>query len=136
MSEHVHDRLALAAAGALEDEAEARRVEAHLAECAECAADAAAWATLSGELRRLPSPRVPAALAARTRAGVEARFAARAERAWNRAALGIHGGVRVDARGRRVAAASTCCGASWRCGWARPWLRPPGGTQPTYSRDG
>ena len=89
MSGHVHDRLPLAAAGALEDEAEARRVEAHLAECAECAADAAAWATLSGELRRLPSPRLPAALAARTRAGVEARFAARAERAWNRAALGF-----------------------------------------------
>ena len=88
MSEHVHDRLALAAAGALDD-AEARRVEAHLAGCAECAAEAAAWATLSGELRRLPSPRVSAALVARTRAAVEARFAARAERAWNRAAIGF-----------------------------------------------
>lgn len=86
MSGHVLDRLALAAAGAL-DAAEAALVEAHVRECAACAAEAEAWRGLAEWLRRLPEPRPSPALAARTRAIVEARLAERAERAWNRAAL-------------------------------------------------
>ena len=88
MSGHVHDRLPLAAAGAL-DATEASSGEAHVRECAACAAEAAAWGAMAAELRRAPAPRPSGALAARTRAAVEARFAARAERAWNRAAIGF-----------------------------------------------
>ena len=88
MSGHVHERLPLAAAGAL-DAAETTQVEAHVGECAACAAEAAQWGVLTAELRRLPAPRPAAALVARTRVAVEGRFAARAERAWNRAAIGF-----------------------------------------------
>lgn len=89
MSGHVNDRLALAAAGALDRGAEAARVEAHLSECPECAAERAAWEALADGLRRLPAPAPSPALVARTRSFVEAALAARAERAWNRAALGF-----------------------------------------------
>lgn len=88
MSAHVTDLLALAAAGALGPE-EAARVEAHLRECAACAAEAAAWRSLAGGLGRLPSPRPSRALVTCTVEAVEARLAERSERAWNRAALGF-----------------------------------------------
>jgi anti-sigma factor RsiW len=88
MSAHVEDRLALAAAGLL-DPAEAAAVEAHVRGCAACAAEAASWRGLAGDLRRLASPHASEALVAHTRAAVESRLAARAERAWNRAALGF-----------------------------------------------
>jgi hypothetical protein len=58
-------------------------------ERAACGAEAAAWGAMAAELRRATAPRPSVALAARTRAAVEARFAARAERAWNRAAIGF-----------------------------------------------
>jgi anti-sigma factor RsiW len=88
MSAHPEDRLALAAAGLL-GPAEAAALEAHVGECAACAAEAAAWRDLAGDLRRLAPPHASPALVARTRSAVEARLAARAERAWNRAALGF-----------------------------------------------
>jgi len=88
MSDHVTDRLALAAAGGL-DSAEESRVEAHLAGCASCAKDAAEWRRLAEGLGRLPAPRPSRALVARTMEAVERRFAERSERAWNQAALGF-----------------------------------------------
>jgi anti-sigma factor RsiW len=88
MSDHVSDRLALAAAGAL-DPAEQARVEAHLGVCPTCAAEAAEWRGLAAGLRALPAPRPSGALVMRTVAGVEKLLAERSERAWSRAALGF-----------------------------------------------
>lgn len=88
MSGHVRELLALAAAGALPPE-ERGRVDAHLGECAACAAEAAAWRALGEELGALPAPRASRALVARTVEAVEERLAERSERAWNRAALGF-----------------------------------------------
>ena len=88
MSDHVTDRLALAAAGAL-DPAEQARVEAHLGECATCASGGGGVARPRRGARHaaraaaVPRPRV------RTVAGVERLLAERSERAWNRAALGF-----------------------------------------------
>jgi anti-sigma factor RsiW len=88
MSAHVDDRLPLAAAGVLAPD-EAEMLDAHVRDCPACARQAARWRGMGDELRRMPQPRPTAALVARTRAAVEARFAARAEQAWNRAALGF-----------------------------------------------
>jgi len=88
MSAHVTSLLPLAAAGALEGD-EAARVEQHLRECATCAAEAAEWRRLVDALGRMPAPRTPPALVARTLEVVEERLAERAERAWNGAALGF-----------------------------------------------
>jgi anti-sigma factor RsiW len=88
MSGHVTDLLALAAARALEP-AEEARVEAHLRECAACGSEAATWRRLAEGLGRMPAPRPSRALVARTVEAVEERLAERAERAWNRAALGF-----------------------------------------------
>ncbi|HEY6554499.1 MAG TPA: zf-HC2 domain-containing protein, partial [Vicinamibacteria bacterium] len=65
MSDHVTDRLGLAAAGAL-DPAEESRVQAHLAGCATCMAAAGQWRDLAEGLRSLPAPRPSRALLART----------------------------------------------------------------------
>ncbi len=88
MSAHVTELLALAGAEAL-DPAEAARVEAHLLECAACAAEAGEWRRLADALGRLPSARPSRSLVARTVEAVEAHLAERAEQAWNRAALGF-----------------------------------------------
>lgn len=88
MSEHVTDRLSLEAAGALDPD-EAARVEAHLSECAACAARAAGWRALAEDLRRLPQAQPSPALVARTQRTVVWQLAERTERAWNRAALGF-----------------------------------------------
>ncbi len=88
MSAHVTRLLPLASAGAL-DADEAARVEEHLRECAACAAEAAEWRRLVDGLAGLPAPRPPRALVARTVEAIEERLAERAERAWNRAALGF-----------------------------------------------
>ncbi len=77
MSAHLGERLGLAAAGLLAP-AEAAAVEAHLRDCAACAAEAASWRGPVEELRARPLAAVPPALAARV-----------AEQAWNRAALGF-----------------------------------------------
>jgi anti-sigma factor RsiW len=88
MSDHVTDRLALAAAGAL-DAAEESQVGEHLGECASCATEAAAWRDLALKLRTLPTPRPSRALLARTVESVEKHFAERSERVWSQAALGF-----------------------------------------------
>jgi anti-sigma factor RsiW len=88
MSRHVRELLPLAAAGACEP-AETARVEAHLRECAECAAEAAAWRRVTEGLQRLPAPVPSRALVDLTVEAVERRLAERSERAWNRAALGF-----------------------------------------------
>ena len=88
MSGHVTDRLALAAAGALDPE-EAARVEAHLRECGACAAEAAAWRRLVERLAGMPAPRPSRAVVARAVEAVEGLLAERRESAWNRAALGF-----------------------------------------------
>jgi anti-sigma factor RsiW len=88
MSGHVTELLALAAAGALEP-AETARVEAHLRECATCAAEAEQWRVLAEGLERMSAPRPSRALVARTAVAVEERLAEGIERAWNRAALGF-----------------------------------------------
>lgn len=88
MSAHVEDRLALHAARGL-DPGEEARVEAHLRECSACAAAARSWQVLAEGLRELEDPRPEPGLLARTRTTVERRLAARADQAWNRAALGF-----------------------------------------------
>jgi anti-sigma factor RsiW len=88
VSAHVTPLLALAAAGAL-DATEAERVAAHLGECEACAVRAAEWRQLADALHRLPQPRPDSGLVARTREAVESLVAERAERAFNRAALGF-----------------------------------------------
>jgi anti-sigma factor RsiW len=88
VSAHVSELLALSEARAL-DPAEAARVETHLRECPACAAEAAEWRRLLEGLGRLPAPRPSRALVARTLEVVEERLAERAERRWNRAALGF-----------------------------------------------
>lgn len=84
MSEHdkIRELLALAAAGALEPD-QMRKLEAHLAGCAECARELEGWNGLAGRLRRIPTPRPPVALVERTRARMVAVLAAEAERRWN-----------------------------------------------------
>ncbi len=88
MSEHVRDRLPLAAAGALDPD-ETARVATHLAECAACAALAAEWRALAAGLRGLPQPKPAATLLGRSRRTIEWQLAGRRERAWNRVALGF-----------------------------------------------
>jgi predicted anti-sigma-YlaC factor YlaD len=92
MSAHVTERLALAAAGAL-DALESERVAAHLVDCSACAARAEEWRGLADVLRRLPQPRPRPALVARTREAIEALVAERADRIFNRAALGFAVGL-------------------------------------------
>jgi anti-sigma factor RsiW len=88
MSGHVTDLLPLAAAGCL-DAVEAARVERHIEQCPSCAREAAAWHVMTRGLGHLPAPKPSRALVARTITAVEERLAQRAERAWNRAALGF-----------------------------------------------
>ena len=88
MSGHVSELLPLAAAGAL-DAQEQARVAAHVAGCEACAREAESWRRVAAELGRLPASRPSGALVARTVEAVEAHLAERAERAWNRAALGF-----------------------------------------------
>jgi anti-sigma factor RsiW len=88
MSAHVTELLPLVAAGAL-DAREQARVAAHLDECEACAGEALAWRRVATGLRELTAPRPSRALVARTVEAVEIRLAERAERAWNRAALGF-----------------------------------------------
>ena len=67
MSDHesVRELLALSAAGLL-DPGEERLVRDHARQCAACAAELDAYATLSAGLSALPSPQPPADLVRRT----------------------------------------------------------------------
>jgi anti-sigma factor RsiW len=76
--ERFRELLALAAADAL-DGGEQRALERHLAECAACAAEFEEWRALSAGLKRLPTPRAPAALVERTHAQIQRKLAARNE---------------------------------------------------------
>jgi anti-sigma factor RsiW len=88
MSEHnlFREMFPLGVAGGL-DPADEQRLERHLAACADCSAEFERWRDLAGALRRLPTPQVAAGLIERTRAKVEAQFAAESERRWNRGVL-------------------------------------------------
>ena len=68
MNEHerIREQMPLASAGAL-DASEERELSQHLAGCAECSAEFERWRELGAGLRRLPTPRAPAALVERTR---------------------------------------------------------------------
>ena len=79
MSEHdsIRELLTLAASGVL-DADEERRVQRHLATCSGCAAELESWRSLTGALRRLPTPQASAAMVERTRAQVTCELAARA----------------------------------------------------------
>jgi anti-sigma factor RsiW len=74
----MRERLAAAAAGALEPD-ELRRVEAHAAECDQCAAELQMLYATAAGLAALPMPKVPAGLSGRTKARVRARAGAAAE---------------------------------------------------------
>ncbi|HKT50927.1 MAG TPA: zf-HC2 domain-containing protein [Candidatus Angelobacter sp.] len=71
--------LTLAAARAL-DGAEQARVEAHIRDCADCAAELASMQRIAAALGGLPAPQPSLGLAARTRLRVAAEMAARAKR--------------------------------------------------------
>jgi anti-sigma factor RsiW len=88
MSGHLSELLPLAAAGAL-DAREQAQLAAHLGVCEACAREAAAWRDVALGLGQLPASRPSRALVARTVEAVEVLLAERAERAWNRAALGF-----------------------------------------------
>ena len=81
MNEHesIRELLALAAAGAL-DEDEQRELGRHLAECSACNAELDAWRGLAASLKRLPTPQAPSMLVERTRSRVALELAAIAER--------------------------------------------------------
>jgi anti-sigma factor RsiW len=84
MNDHdeMHKLLPLAAAGALEAQ-EQRQLEAHLRDCAACAAELERWSELGTALRHLPTPQPPALVIERVRARAEAELAAQAEGRWN-----------------------------------------------------
>ena len=77
--EAIREMLALAAAGAL-DEKEARLVEEHAANCTDCAAELERWQSLTGALRRVPTPQPSRELIARVRAQAEWKLAEETER--------------------------------------------------------
>ncbi len=126
MNAHRRDLLPLFVAGTLEG-AERDRVEGHLRECPDCAAEAAAWGVVVEELRRVPAPVPSRALVVRTLGAVERALAEREEQAWNRKVLGL-----------LVAFAWTSIVASWFvadlvAGGIAQWLqRPVGGAAAWY----
>lgn len=81
MSEHekIRELLALAAAGAL-DCSEETALTAHLRSCPACAANLEIWHGIQSHLRRIPTPRAPAALVARTVALAQNRMIEESER--------------------------------------------------------
>jgi anti-sigma factor RsiW len=85
MSEHdeVRQLLALAVAGAL-TRAEEERVAAHLRLCGTCSQEMEDWRSITGTLRRLPTPQPPARILQTTMARAEARLAEQSEQQWNR----------------------------------------------------
>jgi anti-sigma factor RsiW len=84
MSEHdkIRELLALAAAGAL-DEQEEQLVARHLRECAACSAEQETWSMIGSALRRLPTPQPRANVVERARAAAQIRLAEKFEQRWN-----------------------------------------------------
>lgn len=76
MTDHdaIHGLLSLAASDDL-DAAEENRVAAHVARCAECAAELERWSGVLGDLRRLPTPQPSAAAVMQARAMAQAELA-------------------------------------------------------------
>jgi len=84
--DEIRELLGLAAAGELDAEAE-DRVARHVQDCAACAAELEDWQFLARGLRRLPTPRPPAAVVERARAKAAFVFAQQEERRHNRGVL-------------------------------------------------
>lgn len=85
MSEHdkIRELLPLAAAGALTS-AEEERVVAHMRLCAACSHEMEEWRSITGSIRRVPTPQPPARLLQVTLARAEAKLVDQAEHDWNR----------------------------------------------------
>jgi anti-sigma factor RsiW len=85
MKEHdkLREELSLAAAGALRDDEE-QRVLRHAESCADCAAELAEWQSITGGLRRLPTPQPRGEVVERAVARAAIRFAEEAEYRSNR----------------------------------------------------
>jgi hypothetical protein len=77
--DEIRDLLAFAAAQTL-DGAQQAKVDAHIHECADCAAELASMQRITAALGSVPAPQPSLGLAARTRLRVAAEMAARAER--------------------------------------------------------
>jgi anti-sigma factor RsiW len=84
--DEIRELLALAAAGALDEEAE-DRVARHANECASCAAELVRWGYLARGLRRVPTPRPAAAVVERARARAQLALTKEADRRRNRGVL-------------------------------------------------
>jgi hypothetical protein len=81
--ERAREWMALAAAKSLDD-SEERELSAHLAGCAECAAEFDGWRELGTALRRIPTPQAPTALVQRVRVSLVTHAMQRAEQRSNR----------------------------------------------------
>lgn len=88
LSEHeiTRERMALAVAGALEEDEE-RELSRHLAVCNECAVEFDRWRELASAMRRLPTPQAPAAMVERARMRMVAHLMARTEQRANHRAM-------------------------------------------------
>lgn len=88
LTEHeiTRERMALAAAGALDDREE-RELTAHLSTCNDCAVEFDRWRELTGAMRRLPTPQAPPALVEQVRARMVAYSYAKAEQRANHRAM-------------------------------------------------
>src|SRR5574337_1512838 len=84
--ETIREMLALAAAGALEPDEQAK-LDRHVVGCAECAAELERWRALASGLKRLPTPQPSPMLVQRVRARMEIAVAERAEKARSRTTL-------------------------------------------------
>jgi predicted anti-sigma-YlaC factor YlaD len=84
--DEIRELLALAAAGALDEQAQ-DRVAQHISECASCAAEFVRWGYLARGLRRVPTARPAAAVVERARARAQLALIRQAERRRNRGAL-------------------------------------------------
>lgn len=84
--DEIRELLSLAAAGALDTEAE-NRVARHVSECASCSAELESWRDLAHGLRRVPTPQPAAGVVERARARAAHALAEEAERRRNRSVL-------------------------------------------------
>lgn len=81
--DEIRELLALAAAGALDEQSE-NRVAQHANECAACAAELVRWGYLARGLRRVPTPHPSAAVVERARARAQLALSKQADQRRNR----------------------------------------------------